>query len=111
MRRRPLQAIRALGKLIRDPEQTAEVFVIMRSLSGDALERGCARFEKTTVGQALLASGRDIVPVLSDREALAQLPEGSVGRAYLALVERAGITADGLVEASEETANEYTALT
>ena len=111
MRRRPLRAIRALGKLIRDPEQTAEVFVIMRSLSGDALERGAARFEKTPVGKALLASSRDIVPVLSDRAALAQLPEGSVGRAYLALVENAGITADGLVEASEETASEYATLT
>ena len=111
MRRRPLKAIRALARLIRDPEQTGEVFVIMRSLSGDALERGCARFEKTPGGKALLESSRDIVPLLSDRAALARLPEGSLGRAYLALVERAGITAGGLVEASEESADEYRTLT
>jgi ubiquinone biosynthesis protein COQ4 len=111
MRRRPLQAVKALSRLIRNPEETAEVFVIMRALSGDALARGCARFEKTGVGRSLIESGRDIVPVLSDRAALARLPEGSLGRAYLALVERAGITADGLVMASEESAAEYEALT
>jgi ubiquinone biosynthesis protein COQ4 len=97
--------------LIRDPEETAEVFVIMRSLSGDALERGCRRFERTPVGRALIDGQRDILPLLSDRASLARLPEGSLGRAYLTLVERAGITADGLVTASEESGAEYAMLT
>ena len=111
MRRQPLTAIRALSRLIRNPEETAEVFVIMRSLSGDALERGNKRFAATKVGRALIESQRDILPVLADRAALARMPEGSLGRAYLALVERAGISADGLVMASEESGTQYATLT
>ena len=40
------------------------------------------------------------MPILCNREALAALPAGSFGRAYYDFVEREGISADGLVEAS-----------
>jgi ubiquinone biosynthesis protein COQ4 len=39
---------------------------------------------------------------LQDRDALRQLPEGSVGRAYLAFVETENLSADGLVMASQD---------
>lgn len=110
MRRRPFVALRALAKLVRNPEDTAQVFVIMRALSGDAIQKGCARFARTDAGARLLKEPHDLVPVLSDRNRLASLPDGSVGRAYVDLVERAGINAQELVDVSEEVASEYAEL-
>jgi ubiquinone biosynthesis protein COQ4 len=110
-KRRPLEAWRALQRLIADPEDTGQVFVIMRALSGDAVAKGTKRFERTPTGAAMLRTPRDLVATLSDRSCLAMLPEGSLGRAYLALVERAGITAQGLVDVSETEADEYRQLT
>jgi len=105
-RRHPLTAARALRQLIANPEDTEKVFVIVRSLSGDSIERGHARFAKTEFGARVLRNRQDLLRVLCDREALRQLPERSLGREYLAFVERAGITAEGLVAASEQGAPE-----
>jgi ubiquinone biosynthesis protein COQ4 len=110
-RRRPLEAAAALRRLVANPEDTAQVFVIMRALSGDALSKGHARFAKTPLGAAVLREERDLLDALCDREALRRLPEGSLGRVYLAFVEANGIAAEGLVEASEPTADDYTELT
>ena len=98
---RPLTAWRALKLLIADPERTEQVFVIVRALSGRSLPRAYARFRKTDTGQRILNEKRSLLDTLSDREALRELPAGSLGRAYLKFVETESITADGLVEASE----------
>ena len=39
----PLVAMRAMKALLKDPEATEHVFVIIRALSGDAVERGYRR--------------------------------------------------------------------
>ncbi|MEM1434520.1 MAG: Coq4 family protein [Pseudomonadota bacterium] len=96
----PLAALRALKRLVADPEQTEQVFVIIRALSGNALRNAFDRFRTTPVGRRVLAEELDLMAVLTDREALRQLPSGSLGRAYLAFVEREQITAEGLAEAS-----------
>jgi ubiquinone biosynthesis protein COQ4 len=110
VKRRPLTALRALSRLVRNPEDTAQVFIIMRALSGNAIEEGTKRFRGTATGAALLQDPHDLVPALSDRTRLAALPDGSVGRAYLDLVERAGINAQELVDVSEEIAADYSTL-
>ncbi len=106
LKRRPLDAWRALRSLMRDPQDTAQVFTIMRALTGDAIAKGSARFSGTSTGQALLIQPRDIVRLLSDRQWLGSLTDDSVGSAYLALVQRAGISPDELISASEEVAQE-----
>lgn len=110
-RRKPLVALRALRNLLRDPDRTDEVFVITRALAGDSIERGHARFARTDVGRAVLGERRELLATLSDREALARLPEGSLGRAYLRFVEANGISAEGLVDASEPVESDYGHLT
>jgi ubiquinone biosynthesis protein COQ4 len=55
----------------------------------------------TSVGRRVLAEGTPLAPLLGDRERLRSLPEGSLGREYLKFCERYGITADGLIAASE----------
>jgi ubiquinone biosynthesis protein COQ4 len=96
----PLRALRALRELVQNPDDTRHVFTVIESLSGHAPLRLLARFRKSANGQRLLASRSQLLPLLRDRARLASMPEGSLGRAYLAFLEREGISADGLVQAS-----------
>jgi len=96
----PRRALRALRELVRNPDDTRHVFTVIESLSGHAPLRLLARFRRSESGQRLLATHAAILPTLRDRARLARMPEGSLGRAYLAFLEREKITADGLVQAS-----------
>jgi ubiquinone biosynthesis protein COQ4 len=98
---RPITALRAVARLLRNPEDTRQVFVVMTALRGRSGKRMLARFLKSPVGARVAAEHRNLLDCLQDRAALAALPEGSVGRAYLAFMDEEQLTADGLVEASE----------
>jgi ubiquinone biosynthesis protein COQ4 len=97
---RPIVAVRAIRELFANPDDTQQVFEIIQALQGPSLVRIRARLQKTEQGRRLLAERPDLVPLLRDRDGLRALPEGSLGRAYLAFVEREGISVDGLVSAS-----------
>lgn len=99
---RPLHAARALRRVFADPDATEHVFEVIDALQGPNLKRIRARLQKTELGRRLLSTKPNLVPLLSDRQSLRALPEGSLGRAYLDFVESEGITADGLVEASSK---------
>ena len=94
-------AVDALRELLRDPEDTSQVFRLIEALSGRTSQNLVRRLRRTAEGRALLRQKPDIIALLCDRTSLASLPEGSLGRAYLAFCEAEGITAEGLVEASE----------
>ena len=95
-------AWKGLKALTADPDRTDQVFVIIDALSGNTGERLYQRFAATAVGERVLREERDILPVLSEREALLQLPAGSLGKTYGEFMTTEQISADGLVEASEE---------
>jgi ubiquinone biosynthesis protein COQ4 len=95
----PLRALRAARCLFADPDDLPQVFVIVEALSCDTLERVARRLSRSESGRKLKDTRPDIVDLLSDRAALARLPEGSLGRAYLAFVEREQISADGIRDA------------
>ncbi len=97
----PIVALKALKTLINDPEQTEQVFVIIRAMSGNHLEKSYARFRQTISGVRILREERQLLDVLQNREFLLSLPADSLGRHYLHFVETEQITADGLVEASQ----------
>ena len=101
-RMQPLVAWHALRRLIADPEQTHEVFTVIRALSGPALENGYRRFAATKVGQKVLTEDIDLVDTLKNREQLATLPADTLGRHYLSFVTRENISAEGLIEASDD---------
>jgi ubiquinone biosynthesis protein COQ4 len=96
----PRRALRAIRTLMQDPERTDQVFEIIDALAGDASQRGLARLRTTQTGPRLLADKQRVIDSLRDREFLRALPAGSLGRAYLAFMEREGLSADGLVDAS-----------
>jgi ubiquinone biosynthesis protein COQ4 len=102
------RASRALSALLKDPDDLPQVFKLIDSISLTAPHRLWLGFRRTESGRRMLERRPDIVPILSDREALRRLPAGSLGRAYLDFVESEGISADGIKTASIE-ANAYRA--
>jgi ubiquinone biosynthesis protein COQ4 len=90
------RALRAARTLAANPDDLPQVFTIIESLSGNTLQRIGDRMQRDAVGSRLIAARPDIVDRLADHEGLARLPEGSLGRAYLAFVEREGISPEGI---------------
>ena len=98
----PLKALRALGRLLKDKEDTAQVFEIMRALSGRSVPNGYARLLTTPWGGSIAFRHQELAEILSDREYLSRSPEGSVGRAYLHFTTSENISAQGLIEESRK---------
>ena len=93
-------ALAALRKLIADPEDTRQAFAVIRAMAGPSLRRGLRRFRGTAFGRRALAEKPSLLRILGDRQALAALPEHSLGRAYFEFVYGESLSTDGLVEAS-----------
>lgn len=93
------RALRAIRILIRDSERTDQVFDILDALEGPTNERSFREFVSQPDGRQLLDERPDLLATLSDHAYLASLPEGSFGRAYLAFMREAGLSAQGLVDA------------
>lgn len=96
----PRRALKAARVLAADPADLPQVFTIIESLSLNTLERIARRMDKSDAGRRLLDARPDIVGRLADRDALARLPDGTLGRAYLAFVERENISAAGIRDAA-----------
>ena len=99
---KPLVAVKALKRLIANPDNTEEVFAIIRAMSGDSLFRAFDRFKLTETGRRIIEEKRELLETLQNRERLNQNKPGSLGHSYLSFVQSEKITADGLVDASEE---------
>jgi ubiquinone biosynthesis protein COQ4 len=98
---RPWLALRAYLRVMRDPEDTRSGARFVLAVDGQRRERNFQRFARDPQGARILAQRRSLMACLCDREALRRLPEGSLGRAYLAFVEAEGISAEGLADAVE----------
>jgi ubiquinone biosynthesis protein COQ4 len=96
----PVRAGRALATLLRDPDDLPQVFTLINSLSGTAPHRLLFAFRRSESGARLLHDQPDILPRLADRAGLRALPEGSLGREYVAFVESEGISPEGIRDAS-----------
>ena len=71
---------------------------LVDAVGGSDGERTFQRFVRQPEGRYLLRTRPDLVSLLADRKALAAMPDGSLGRAYLAFAEENGFAADSLVE-------------
>jgi len=106
----PLTALRAMRTLLADPDDTAQVFAIIRALTGSSFERLYQRVLAHPTGSVVLNEKRDILPVLQNRDRLRELPEGTLGREYARFLDREGISPEGLVDASKEDETELNFL-
>ena len=92
------RAVRAVRALLADPDDLPQVFTLIEALSHGTIVRLERRLRQHQGGW-LLATRPEIVAQLEDREALRRLPEGSLGRTYLAFLESEGISAAGIRDA------------
>src|SRR5438874_3927083 len=99
-RRHPIAAYRAVRALMRDREDTRQVFLLIDALRGKTTLRQFARFRETEIGRAALADRRRLFDRLEDRASLAALPAGTLGRAYYDFMAAENLSAEGLVKAS-----------
>jgi ubiquinone biosynthesis protein COQ4 len=100
-RLKPFEAFRAVRRLVNNPDSTEEVFTIFRAMRGRSGLWSFNRFAASPTGAAVLRERRALLARLTDRAALAALPEGTLGRAYLDFMDEQNLSAEGLVQASQ----------
>jgi ubiquinone biosynthesis protein COQ4 len=96
----PIVALRAVRALLQDPEDTPQVFLLLDALRGRTSQRQLARFRQTEVGRAVLGERRRLFDRLNDRDTLAALPAGTLGRLYHEFTAAEHISAQGLAAIS-----------
>lgn len=99
----PLKALRAFDRLMRDKEDTVQVFEIMRALAGRSDLKGYSRLICTPGGGEIAYARRELAPVLSDPDWLAQFGPGTVGEAYRRFMQDEDLSAEGLAMQSRMT--------
>ena len=89
----PLVALRAMRRLLGDPEDTRQVFVIVKALRGRSGLRLFARFQASPTGACILAQRPSLLAHLSDDAALAAMAPGSLGRNYKSFMDEESLSA------------------
>lgn len=102
---RPLKVWSHMQRLLADREDTEQVFHIIEALNGRSFERNFRGFAASPGGQKVLKEKTYLPPLLDDHSWILELPEGTVGRAYVDFMKREGLTAQGLVDESEKFRN------
>jgi len=95
---KPVKAALALVRLMRNSQDTRQVFLLTEALRGRSTRVMFQRFAASRVGAKVLAEQRSLLAALTDRDHLAALPEGTLGRRYLAFMAEEQLSAEGLVE-------------
>lgn len=98
----PIVAYRAIRAIFKNKEDTGQVFKLVDALKGKSMAISMQRFRSAPVGSQILAENRKLLDTLKNTAYLRSLPEGSFGRAYQKFLETEGLSAEGLVEASNE---------
>lgn len=93
-------ALRALVRLLRNADDTIQVFRIMRALNGDIAGRNYRKLLKTPDGGRLAYRRIELAERFSDRAWIDSFPAGTVAAAYREFLDRTGYSAQGLVELS-----------
>lgn len=103
---RPFTILRCFLAVVRDPENTEAGARMVLCLAGDEAKANFDRFRAHPVGQRILAGAPTAYELLTDHAALRAMPEGSLGREFLAFVEREGISTQGLADATRHVEDE-----
>lgn len=97
----PADVARALGVLREfgdDPNRTDLVGEFIASLTGPSFGELFAKVSADPVGRRILEEKRDLRAALGDRESLAAMPPGSLGRTYFDWTEARAFDADGIAD-------------
>jgi ubiquinone biosynthesis protein COQ4 len=99
---KPLTALRAFRRLIADKEDTAQVFEIMRALTGRSTPNGYARLLRTPGGGEIAFQRAELAPLFSDAAWLDGFAPGTVGAAYREFMRSENLSAEGLAGESRK---------
>lgn len=94
------RGVRALRALLDDPDHTEHAFEVTDALDPDRPIRNLRRLLSSRDGRRIYEERPSLLDALCDRERLAGMPEGSLGRAYLAHIDRHGLEPGKLIEIS-----------
>ena len=97
---RPLSALRHFPALMRDAEDTGQVFHMGECLPNRSMRRIAERFCASAEGRARMQSEPSLAAMLDDHEKLLGHGPQSVAHAYVRFMRAEGLSAAGLVEAS-----------
>ncbi|MGE0667766.1 MAG: Coq4 family protein [Sphingomonadales bacterium] len=95
-------AFAALRRLLADANDTNQVFKIMRALNAGTARTGYDRLLRTAEGGRMAYQRTELSALLSDPAFVRRFPEGSLGAAYGAFLDRTGYSAEGLAMISRE---------
>lgn len=95
-------ALKALGRLLNDKEDTGQVFEIMRALNGGATRDAYMRLIETPRGGRLAYERVELAAKLMDDAWLDSFAPGSVGAAYRDFIRSEQLSAEGLAEISRQ---------
>ncbi len=97
---RPLVAMRAMKKARQNPDDTAVAIQVIGALSGNSGRRHFKRFKRSPRGAQILREKRNLYHILTDKDRLLAMPQGSLGRTIIEWFIREDISAEGLAQAS-----------
>src|SRR6476620_10794287 len=100
MKRQWGTALRALGRLLANGNDTEQVFRIMRALNGDVTQRNYRKLLTLPGGGKLAYRRLELAERLSDRAWIDSFAPGTVGASYRAFLDATGYSAKGLEEVS-----------
>lgn len=99
---RPFKAFAHFRRLIKDKEDTEQVFHIFECLPRKSFIDDARAFVESDLGRRLMVSEPYLPDLLDDHAELEQLPANSVGRAYMDFMRREGLSAAGLVAENDK---------
>ena len=94
---RPLKAIHHFRELIKDKEDTEQVFHIFESLPRPGFRKDAKTFVESAKGKELRVREPELAPILDDHARLREMPAGSLAHAYCDFMEKEGLSAAGLI--------------
>lgn len=95
-------ALKALGRLLNDKEDTGQVFEIMRALNGTSTRDGYLKLLTTPQGGRIAYERPELAEKLMDDAWLDGFAPGTVGAAYRDFVRTEQLSAEGLAQISRE---------
>jgi ubiquinone biosynthesis protein COQ4 len=94
-------ALTGLRSLLSNPNDTTQVFRIMRALNAGIPRAGYERLLRSAEGGRIAYRRIELAERLSDPAYVARFPAGSVGAAYADFLSETGYSANGLVASSQ----------
>ncbi|WP_298304317.1 Coq4 family protein [uncultured Erythrobacter sp.] len=93
-------------KFRKDKEQTDEIIAVLDALPWRGMAQAASGFLSTPRGREIFQTEPYLPDFLDDHETLRKTPKGSFAHAYCDFMEREGLTAAGMVYASDEARKE-----